>query len=78
MLSHNRMFRVNSNKDGGKPWEISLLSYAADVSLVDSAQAAQTAHAVFIMIFRLIAALEYGMEHWNGKWNGTVSVHSCG
>ena len=62
----------------GKPWEISLLSYAVDVLLVDSAQAA---HAAFIMIFifcvSLIAALEYGMERWNGKWNGTVNVHSC-
>ena len=24
----------------------------------------------------LIAGMEYGMERWNGKWNGTVSVHS--
>ena len=24
----------------------------------------------------LIAGLEYGMERWNGKWNGTVRVHS--
>ena len=22
----------------------------------------------------LIAGLEYGMEWWNGKWNGTVNV----
>ena len=25
----------------------------------------------------LIAGLEYGMEQWNGKWNGTMSVQSC-
>ena len=25
----------------------------------------------------LIAGMEYGMERWNGKWNGTVNVHSC-
>ena len=25
----------------------------------------------------LIAGMEYGMEWWNGKWNGTVNVHSC-
>jgi len=24
----------------------------------------------------LIAGLKYGMEQWNGKWNGTVNVHS--
>ena len=24
----------------------------------------------------LIAGLEYGMERWNGKWNGTVNVHN--
>ena len=24
----------------------------------------------------LIAGMEYGMERWNGKWNGTVNVHS--
>ena len=24
----------------------------------------------------LIAGMEYGMEQWNGKWNGTVNVHS--
>ena len=24
----------------------------------------------------LIAELEYGTERWNGKWNGTVKVHS--
>ena len=24
----------------------------------------------------LIAGLEYGMEQWNGKWNGMVNVHS--
>jgi len=24
-----------------------------------------------------IAGLEYGMEWWNGKWNGRVNVHSC-
>ena len=24
----------------------------------------------------LIAGLEYGMEQWNGKWNGTVNVHN--
>ena len=24
----------------------------------------------------LMAGLEYGMEQWNGKWNGTVNVHS--
>ena len=24
----------------------------------------------------LIAGLKYGMERWNGKWNGTVNVHS--
>ena len=25
----------------------------------------------------LIAELEYGTERWNGKWNGTVNIHSC-
>ena len=25
----------------------------------------------------LITGMEYGMERWNGKWNGTVNVHSC-
>ena len=25
----------------------------------------------------LIAGMEYEMEWWNGKWNGTVKVHSC-
>jgi len=25
----------------------------------------------------LIAGLEYGMERWNGKRNGTMNVHSC-
>ena len=25
----------------------------------------------------LIAGLEYGTEQWNGKWNGTVNIHSC-
>ena len=25
----------------------------------------------------LIAGLEYGMEQWNGKWNGTMNVQSC-
>ena len=25
----------------------------------------------------LIAEPEYGMERWNGKWNGTVNIHSC-
>ena len=24
----------------------------------------------------LIAGLEYGMEQWNGKWNGMVNVHN--
>ena len=24
----------------------------------------------------LIAGLEYGMEWWNGKWNGMVNVHN--
>ena len=24
----------------------------------------------------LIAGMEYGMERWNGKWKGTVNVHS--
>ena len=24
----------------------------------------------------LIAGMEYGMECWNGKWNGTMNVHS--
>ena len=24
----------------------------------------------------LIAGMEYGMEWWNGKWNGTVNIHS--
>ena len=24
----------------------------------------------------LIAGMEYGMERWNGKWNGTVNVYS--
>ena len=24
----------------------------------------------------LITGLEYGMEWWNGKWNGTVNVHN--
>ena len=25
----------------------------------------------------LIGGMEYGAEHWNGKWNGTANVHSC-
>ena len=25
----------------------------------------------------LIAGMEYGTEQWNGKWNGTVNIHSC-
>ena len=24
----------------------------------------------------LITGLEYGIEQWNGKWNGTVNVHN--
>ena len=24
----------------------------------------------------LIAGLEYGMDRWNGKWNGTVIIHN--
>ena len=24
----------------------------------------------------LITGMEYGMERWNGKWKGTVNVHS--
>ena len=24
----------------------------------------------------LIAGMEYGTERWNGKWNGTVNIHS--
>ena len=24
----------------------------------------------------LIAGLEYGMDQWNGKWNGTVIIHN--
>ena len=25
----------------------------------------------------LITGMEYGTERWNGKWNGTVNIHSC-
>ena len=25
----------------------------------------------------LIAGMEYETEQWNGKWNGTVNIHSC-
>ena len=25
----------------------------------------------------LITGMEYGTEQWNGKWNGTVNIHSC-
>jgi len=31
---------------------------------------------VYIWVF-LIAWLKYGMEQWNGKWDGTENVHSC-
>ena len=32
-------------------------------------------HCVFPTL-TLIAAMEYGMERWNGKWNGMVNVHT--
>ena len=28
-------------------------------------------------IVSLITGIGYGTEQWNGKWNGTVDVHSC-
>ena len=31
----------------------------------------------YLLWVSLIAGMEYGMERWNGKWNGTVHVHSC-
>ena len=31
---------------------------------------------VHVVGVSLIAGMEYGMERWNGKWNGTVNIHS--
>ena len=36
----------------------------------------QTCKVVFPWGVSLIAGMVYGMERWNGKWNGTVNVHS--
>ena len=27
-------------------------------------------------VFHAVSRLEYGMERWNGKWNGIVNVHN--
>jgi len=33
-------------------------------------------HMFCVVGVSLIAGLEYGMERWNGKWNGMVNVHN--
>ena len=30
-----------------------------------------------VCYFLGVSGVEYRMERWNGKWNGTVNIHGC-